>query len=802
METISRPWFFLTVFLLLLFVSKTHFAQLATDTISLEHPLSGNHTIISKGGNFELGFFSPGKSRNYYIGIWYKKISKHTVVWVANRETPLPDTSSELKISEDGNLVLLNNSKIPTWSSNAAVTASNRTIAILLDNGNLVLRDRSNSSSMFWQSFDYPADTWLPEQKIGLNKVTGHRQRLISWRNSEDPAPGLYSLQIEADGTNQYFRMWNDSYRYWNTGIWDGHRFPVDPERPAAQSNGLVRYAYSRYVTNDKENYFVYNALDGYIIRFVLGTSGQNNDWIWANDTENWNIFLSYPPNICDVYAVCGPFGVCNADSSTVCTCLQGFRPLSRRNWEMGDWSSGCWRENDLMCAGNNSGNGERAVFQRILNMKLPLNPKSLIAQGVGQCKAQCLDDCSCTAYSYNASGCFIWNGDPLNLQKLSGSDVSGGDLFVRLSSDGNTAEKTDHALTIVGCGIGLVASLVIVSVLIWRCRRRLQVRALSLSADSLVPFRYRDLRRATNDFAEKLGGGSFGSVYKGILPDASVIAVKKLEGLGQGEKQFRSEVRTVGKIQHVNLVRLRGFCSEGSKRLLVYDFMPNGSLASHLFGVGQSCGVLSWETRYQIALGIAKGLAYLHEECRECILHCDIKPENILLDGAFCPKIADFGMAKLLGREFSRVLTTMRGTFGYLAPEWLEGVAITAKADVYSYGMMVLEIISGCRNSRQAEMSGVDYFPVLAASKIREDGDVLCLLDPRLEGAADIEELNRLCRVACWCIQENEGSRPSTVQLVLILKGVLEVSVPPIPRFLQKLFPIGDTIISSYAEK
>ena len=133
---------------------------------------------------------------------------------------------------------------------------------------------------------------------------------------------------------------------------------------------------------------------------------------------------------------------------------------------------------------------------------------------------------------------------------------------------------------------------------------------------------------------------------------------------------------------------KLRGFCSKGTKRLLVYDYMSNGSLDSLLFNESNS-NVLDWKTRYQIALGTARGLVYLHEKCRECIIHCDIKPENILLDAELCPKVADFGLAKLVGRDFSRVLTTMRGTKGYLASEWIAGVAVTSKADVYSYGMM-----------------------------------------------------------------------------------------------------------------
>ncbi|KAM0059052.1 putative protein kinase RLK-Pelle-SD-2b family [Helianthus debilis subsp. tardiflorus] len=198
-----------------------------------------------------------------------------------------------------------------------------------------------------------------------------------------------------------------------------------------------------------------------------------------------------------------------------------------------------------------------------------------------------------------------------------------------------------------------------------------------------LVAFVYRDLQIATKNFSDKLGGGGFGSVFKGVLCDLSVVGVKKLESVSQGEKQFRSEVSTTETIQHVNLVHLRGFCGEGKRKLLV-----------------KQDNVLNWKTRYQIAIGTARGLVYLHEKCRYCIIHCDIKPENILLDSDFCPKVADFGLAKLVGRDFSRVLTTMRGTQGYLAPEWLSGVPVTAKADVFSYGMLLFELVCGKRNS------------------------------------------------------------------------------------------------------
>ena len=186
---------------------------------------------------------------------------------------------------------------------------------------------------------------------------------------------------------------------------------------------------------------------------------------------------------------------------------------------------------------------------------------------------------------------------------------------------------------------------------------------------------------------------------------------------------------------------------------MLVYDYMSNGSLASQLFG-RRSSNVLDWKMRYQIAIGTARGLVYLHEKCRDCIIHCDIKPENVLLDAEFCPKVADFGLAKLLGREFSRVLTSMRGTRGYLAPEWISGVAITSKADVYSYGMMLFEIISGRRNSEQTESNGkLKYSPSMVSIVV--GGNLLSLIDDRLEGNADVEEVERKCKVACWCIQD-----------------------------------------------
>eukprot|EP01018_Ginkgo_biloba_P011460 Gb_02501 [translate_table: standard] len=455
--------------------------------------------------------------------------------------------------------------------------------------------------------------------------------------------------------------------------------------------------------------YFTYSVKPEfkYLSRFVMDKGGEIRQYTLFENGK-WTMFWSQPRDQCAVYGLCGPYGSCNQNNLQFCSCIQGFSPKDRRTWDAQDWSSGCVRETPLQCDATNGTSSDG--FLDLTGKSLPA--KAVTINGAGQtqkeCEAACRSNCSCAAYAYLTNGtspsCEIWLGEMLNLRDSSNGDS----LFVRLAA--SELRKSSYAVEskgkksaagaiagAVGGGAALLA--IAFALLFWWRRRRLPVKSADYVPATLTTFSYRELQTATKNFSDRLGGGGFGSVFKGTLQDNSLVAVKKLEGLSQGEKQFRMEVSTIGTIQHVNLVRLRGFCSEGSKRLLVYEYMPNGSLNSFLFGKGNSeHEVLDWKTRFGIALGTARGIVYLHEKCRDCIIHCDIKPENILLDANFCPKVADFGLAKLVGREFSHVLTTMRGTRGYLAPEWLSGLPITAKADVYSFGMTLLEIIAGRR--------------------------------------------------------------------------------------------------------
>ncbi|KAJ4897133.1 G-type lectin S-receptor-like serine/threonine-protein kinase [Raphanus sativus] len=740
-----------------------------------------------------MGFFAPGTtSSNFYIGMWYHQLSQQTVVWVANRDKPVSDkNTSVLKIS-NGNLVLLEGETL-LWST-GLTSSSSPLKAVLLDDGNLVLTDEYSNSAL-WQSFDHPGDTWLPGVKIRFDKRTKKSQRLTSWKNVEDPSPGLFSLEL--DESTAYKILWNGTTQYWTSGAWNGQSkiFDLVPEM---RRNYIYNFSFFSDATESYFTYTVYNHAN--VSRLTLDLSGQIKQLSWLDNVKLWNLFWSQPRQQCKVYAYCGSFGICNDESQPFCRCPHGLRPKSQRDWDLQDYSAGCVRKTELQCS-----RGDDVIqFLPLPNVKLPDKSEEVSGtKNLTVCRSDCLRNCSCEAYAHveSSNRCLVWSKDVLNLRQLEEDNSEGNNntFYLRLSasdmpSAGSSSSGKSNKAVIVGGAVlgslGVIALVILVVVsLILRYRRRQVTKS---DGSTLAVFSYRELQNATKNFSEKLGGGGFGSVFKGGLQeDSSDIAVKRLEGISQGEKQFRTEVVTIGTIQHVNLVRLRGFCSEGNKKLLVYDYMSNGSLDSHLFTnqtAEEKKTVLGWKLRYQIALGTARGLAYLHDECRDCIIHCDIKPENILLDSEFGPKVGDFGLAKLVGRDFSRVLTTMRGTRGYLAPEWISGVAITAKADVYSYGMMLFELVSGRRNTEQSS-ERVRFFPCLAATVVlTEDGDIRSLLDPRLEGEVDIEELKRACKVACWCIQDEEGHRPAMSQVVQILEGVLEVNPPPFPRSIQAL--------------
>ncbi|PWA35962.1 protein kinase-like domain, Concanavalin A-like lectin/glucanase domain protein [Artemisia annua] len=298
--------------------------------------------------------------------------------------------------------------------------------------------------------------------------------------------------------------------------------------------------------------------------------------------------------------------------------------------------------------------------------------------------------------------------------------------------------------------------------------------------------YSYSQIKKMTNSFEIKLGQGGFGSVYRGELSGGNLVAVKILSELKGNGQDFVNEVVSVGRTCHVNIVSLVGFCLEGRRRALIYEFMPNGSLEKFIYGRGSSSNShLGWEKLLQIAIGIARGLEYLHRGCNTRILHFDIKPHNILLDQDFCPKISDFGLAKLFPEKRSMIsMTDMRGTPGYIAPELFSRSfgGVSHKSDVYSYGMMILEMVGGRKNVQvEVDHTSEIYFPHWIYKKIEQHEEQLELHG--IVSEVESEMARKMIIVGLWCIQMNPFSRPTMTKVVEMLEGGLELlEVPPKP--------------------
>ncbi|XP_050878019.1 proline-rich receptor-like protein kinase PERK1 [Lathyrus oleraceus] len=282
--------------------------------------------------------------------------------------------------------------------------------------------------------------------------------------------------------------------------------------------------------------------------------------------------------------------------------------------------------------------------------------------------------------------------------------------------------------------------------------------------------FTYEELARATDGFSDAnlLGQGGFGYVHRGILPNGKEVAVKQLKaGSGQGEREFQAEVEIISRVHHKHLVSLVGYCSTGFQRLLVYEFVPNNTLEFHLHGNGRP--TMDWPTRLRIALGSAKGLAYLHEDCHPKIIHRDIKAANILLDFKFEAKVADFGLAKIASDLNTHVSTRVMGTFGYLAPEYAASGKLTDKSDVFSYGVMLLELLTGRRpvdkNQTYMDDSLVEWARPLLMRAL-EENNLDSLIDPRLQNEFDPSEMTRMVACAAACTRHSAKRRPRMSQV------------------------------------
>ncbi|XP_038715595.1 cold-responsive protein kinase 1-like [Tripterygium wilfordii] len=409
------------------------------------------------------------------------------------------------------------------------------------------------------------------------------------------------------------------------------------------------------------------------------------------------------------------------------------------------------------------------------------------IVYGVAQCAGtvdrQGCQDCLDVAYN-NIEKC---------LPSTEGRAIDAG-CFLRYSEEAFFADNqttnilpflkeggSSRTRAIIGGVVGGVSLLlIIIALLVWFRLRRKQTattRGNILEATELqgpVNYSYRDLKTATKNFCEenKLGEGGFGDVYKGILKNGKIVAVKRLaiSASRSAKADFEGEVKLISNVHHRNLIRLLGCSSNGPELILVYEYMPNSSLDKFLFGEGR--GSLNWKQRFDIIIGTARGLAYLHEDFHVCIIHRDIKSANILLDGDFLPKIADFGLARLLPGDQSHLSTKFAGTLGYTAPEYAIHGQLSEKVDTYSFGIVVLEIISGLKSGEMTQDPEAEFLLKLAW-KLYESDRHLELVDDNVDpNEYNGEEVKKIIELALMCTQSLATSRPTMSEVVGMLKS------------------------------
>jgi serine/threonine protein kinase len=313
------------------------------------------------------------------------------------------------------------------------------------------------------------------------------------------------------------------------------------------------------------------------------------------------------------------------------------------------------------------------------------------------------------------------------------------------------------------------------------------------------IRYSYKEIKKITEQFKTKLGNGGYGSVFKGQLRSGRLVAVKLLDKGKSNDDDFINEVATIGRIHHVNVVQLIGFCVEGSERALIYEFMSNGSLEKYIFSRIDERNSLSCEQLYVISLGVARGIEYLHNGCNMKILHFDIKPHNILLDEDFNPKVSDFGLARLCPRDNSIVaLTAVRGTIGYMAPElfYRNVGTISYKADVYSFGMLLMEMASRKKNlNALAEQSSQIYFPFWVYDQLQDGREITIENDTNQE----TKLAKKMMIVALWCIQTKPGDRPPMDKVLEMLEEKdTDMEMPNKPYLYAQDLPVEDIIDDS----
>ncbi|XP_047164829.1 G-type lectin S-receptor-like serine/threonine-protein kinase At1g11300 [Vigna umbellata] len=787
---------------------------IAIDNITSSQSIKDPETLRSKDGNFTLGFFTPQNSTNRYVGIWWK--SQSTVIWVANRNQALNDSSGIVTISEDGNLVVLNGQKQVIWSTNVSKTLSN-TSSEFSDSGKLVLME-TTTGNILWDSFQQPSDTLLPGMKLSTNTKTKRKVELTSWKSPSNPSIGSFSSGVVQHPDILEVFIWNETRPYWRSGPWDGGVFTGIP----TMSTYLNGFKGGDDGEGNIDIYYTVSSELDFVI-YMLNSKGQYEQKLWDAEKNEMGIRWTSKESDCDIYGMCGPFTSCNAQSKPICSCLKGFEPRNEKEWNGKNWTGGCVRRTPLKCERvrdqNTSTDAKEDEFFKLQMVKVPdFSEGSPVETEI--CRNQCLENCSCVAYSHDEKiGCMSWTGNLLDIQQFS---EGGLDLYLRVAY--SELDKGSNKQIIITTAV-IVATVIMVTgaYFMWRTSNRPAkfwqlinsvrkgkndafvefnnggtpeheshsvIEELShVKLHELLLFDFKMAAAATDNFhlSNKLGQGGFGPVYKGQLEDGQEIAVKRLSrASGQGLEEFMNEIVVISKLQHRNLVKLFGCCVEGDEKMLIYEYMPNKSLDVFIFDPSK-CKLLDWRKRSSIIEGIARGLLYLHRDSRLKIIHRDLKASNILLDEELNPKISDFGMARIFGGTQDQVNTSrVVGTYGYMSPEYAMEGLFSEKSDVFSFGVLVLEIVSGRRSS--GFYGNVHALSLLefAWTQWKEE-NALSLIHPELYDPIHHKDILRCIHIALLCVQELSVDRPTMATVISMLSNEFVLPTPSQSAFIRR---------------
>nr|XP_043629618.1 G-type lectin S-receptor-like serine/threonine-protein kinase LECRK1 [Erigeron canadensis] len=708
-------------------------SKLTTDT---------NSSWLSPSGLFAFGFYQEGDG--YFVGIWLTSKPKITVVWTANRDDPPVSSNSTIELTEDGWFLLHS----VYGKKNIAEQEDAVTSASMFDSGNFVLY---NHSEVIWKSFDYPCDTIL-----GGQKLTSEAQ-LVSSVSDSQHSSGRFVLSMQSDGNLVAYpensSKW-DSDSYWSTGTFDSPYRSLVLNLDGSLYLDSIFNSSTKMVFNQTMSSWsrmkvtiVFRATLSPLGNFVMYSHRFTNPSSNLSGSMEWEA-LQDP---CKARGICGVNSYCfTTDGNAECHCFPGF--LFLKNSRDGKFL-GCYRNFTDEEACSQRGLELSYDITALDHMEVGIYPYSVMNLSKEGCSKSCLDDCNCWVGLYLNGSCkmlkvpIIYAVYNKNYSVMALASF----LFYRVHAH-------SHRYGIISDNVDF---------------------GLSSDHFTLRSFSFDELQKATDGFKEVIGTNSYGEVYRGFISEGKkAVAVKKLRRAFEGEGGFRAEITAIAQTHHRNLVRLLGFCINGVTKLLVYEFMSNGSLAD-LFNSKTPPG---WKERVRVALDVARGILYLHEECETRIIHCNIEPHNILFDESWTAKISDFGLSKLLSPNQSGTLTGVRGTRGYLAPEWHKNTLISTKVDIYSFGVVLLEILC-CRGDMEIDISCDDKMPftTLAYSCFVANELTRLIGDEQV----DIDMFEKMLNVGLLCIQGDPDARPSIKGVILMLEGTADIPTPQSPILL-----------------